>query len=143
MMWHTYVSFHAVELFAGQPNSRATVSKISTLRSCPPARPQVHAMIELAIEQCMNRTQCIAALQKNGIDATVTGIVWERLEQENPEFFELYATVERERLNNSNGMSRCSSSCSLSTVAAQDTNNRSPFASPRVTGLAGGFGLCL
>ena len=113
------------------------------LTSCPPARPQVHAMIELAIEQCMNRTQCIAALQKNGIDATVTGIVWERLEQENPEFFELYATVERERLNNSNGMSRCSSSCSLSTVAAQDTNNRSPFASPRVTGLAGGFGLCL
>ena len=100
-------------------------------------------MIELAIEQCMNRTQCIAALQKNGIDATVTGIVWERLEQENPEFFELYATVERERLNNSNGISRCSSSCSLSTVAAQDTNNRSPFASPRVTGLAGGFGLCL
>lgn len=93
----------------------------------------MHTLIELAIERGLTKTQTIAVLSKHGVHATVTSIVWTKLEEQNPEFFEVYAAVERERLNN-NGLSRCSSSCSLSTT--QDVNNSN--LSPRA-----GLGLCL
>lgn len=79
-------------------------------------------MIERALEFGLSKAGTVAALSSS-IDTRVTTIVWERLEAENPGFFELYATIERQ----SKGLSRCSSSCSLST---QDAAGNSKRASP-------------
>lgn len=88
-------------------------------------------MIETCVEAGMGKDEVVMLLSTKGVDARVTDIVWSRLEDENPEFFELYNTflkkkeetsqLQRERAMN-NGMSRCSSSCSLGTMSAFDNN---------------------
>lgn len=92
---------------------------------------RVHLMIETCVEAGMGKEEVIEQLARKGVDARVTDIVWNKLEAENPEFFEMYHTflrkkqetgqLQRERAVN-NGMSRCSSSCSLGTMAAFDNN---------------------
>jgi len=88
-------------------------------------------MIEHCVEAGMSKDKTCVVLAKHGVDARVTDIVWSRLEAENPEFFEIYGTylkkkeestqIQREMAVN-NGMSRCSSSCSLGTLSAFDNN---------------------
>ena len=88
-------------------------------------------MIETCVEAGMGKEEVIVLLPRKGVDARVTTIVWSRLEAENPEFFEVYnaflrkkeetTQLQRERPVN-NGMSRCSSSCSLGTMAPFDNN---------------------
>ncbi len=81
-------------------------------------------MIERALEFGLSKAGTVSALSSS-IDTRVTTIVWERLEAENPEFFNLYATIERQ----SKSLSRCNSSCSLSTQEGAVTSKRvSPVA---------------
>lgn len=80
---------------------------------------------------CRNTT--IATLSKLGIDSRVTAIVWHRLEEENPEFFETYNGYDCDEGNVSVepnlapedkaggvSMSRCSSSCSIATLPLEN-----------------------
>ena len=80
-------------------------------------------MIERALEFGLSKAGTVTALS-TCIDTIVT-IVWDRLEAENPEFFDLYATIERQ----SKSLSRCNSSCSLSTQEGAVSSKRvSPVA---------------
>lgn len=92
---------------------------------------QVHAMIEACVEAGMSKDAVCVLLERKGVDARVTNIVWSRLEAENPEFFEMYNTFLKKKEETSriqrdiaanNGLSRCSSSCSLGTLTAFDNN---------------------
>lgn len=51
---------------------------------------QVHILLEACIQRCMTKKHAVAALSRLGVEARFSLLVWERLETENPEFFESY-----------------------------------------------------
>ena len=98
---------------------------------------QLHVMIEYCIDCGMSKLETCKALSKIGVNEKVTDVTWTRLELENPDYFERYnsylkkcedlAQQEKETAANNAMISRCSSSCSLSTQQTAFDNNAAGF----------------
>ncbi|KAK9840965.1 hypothetical protein WJX81_002989 [Elliptochloris bilobata] len=51
---------------------------------------KVHVAVEHCLLRLLSRAQTIQALQKQGVVAFITATVWDRLEEQNPVYFEQY-----------------------------------------------------
>lgn len=61
---------------------------------------KVHIALEHCIRRGLTKQEAVATLQQLGVEALVTALVWERLEEDNKQFFAAYhAHISRTRLS--------------------------------------------